>query len=61
MQGTEPARRRRSGALAAFAPPLAFLLVVGVSAMALLYLGARDLVLPMLFLSLPLATLWLRS
>ena len=49
----------RSGTLTAFAPPLVFVLVVGVAAMGLLYLGARDLVLPMLFLSLPLATLWL--
>ena len=59
LRGESPATGARPTAFAAFIPPLAFLLVVGLSAMGLLYLGARDLVLPMLFLSLPLATLWL--
>lgn len=59
MRAAPPSSKLRRSALAAFVPPLAFLLAVGLSALGLLYLGARDLVLPMLFLSLPLATLWL--
>ena len=59
LRAPTPTRDQRPGAFAAFAPPIVFLLAVGLSAMGLLYLGARDLVLPMLFLSLPLATFWL--
>jgi len=59
MMETERQRRPIRHARASQGAPLAFLLAVGIAALALLYLGARELVLPMLFLSLPLATVWL--
>jgi hypothetical protein len=41
------------------AVPLLFLLFVGMATIILLEIGARDGVVPLLFLSLPVATLWL--
>lgn len=63
MQGqqvsTDDRPQRAAPSRTSIVAPLIFLLCVGIAAIALLYLGVRDLVLPMLFLSLPLATLWL--
>ncbi len=41
------------------AAPLLLLLFVAMATFILLYTGSRNLVVPLLFLSLPLATLWL--
>ena len=55
-QGDRPdAETRRPS----FAVPLLFLLFVGMATIILLEIGARDGVVPLLFLSLPVATLWL--
>jgi hypothetical protein len=53
---TAPPRAEDRPSLAA---PLIFLVFVGVATLILLYVGERQFVVPMLFLSLPLATIWL--
>ncbi len=53
---TGPQRTEERPSLAA---PLIFLVFVGVATLILLYVGERQFVVPMLFLSLPLATIWL--
>lgn len=58
-QTPPPTERPATTESSSHAAPLLFLLFVGMATLILLYIGSRKFVVPLLFLSLPFATLWL--